>query len=127
MVVTSHVNDRPAQRAGLEHALELWMRRKGVALAVFGAVVAGAGSLSMSLPDLYRARATVLVETQHVSEEFVRSSVSAELETRIQTIREDVMSRARLGDLITRFDLYPELRAKGIAFDTIVERMRKDI
>jgi polysaccharide chain length determinant protein (PEP-CTERM system associated) len=121
------VHDQPGQRAGVDFALELWMRRKWVGILVFGAVLAAAVSVTVSLPDLYRASATVLVETQHVSEEFVRPAVSAALETRIQTIREEVMSRARLGDLITRFDLYPELRAKGEAFDSIIERMRRDV
>ena len=125
--MTNRPDDRPAQRAGFESVLELWMRRKWAALLVFGAVLAAAVSVTLSLPDLYRATATVLVETQHVSEEFVRSSVSAELETRIQAIREDVMSRARLGELITRLALYPELRAKGVALDAIIERMRRDV
>src|SRR5258708_3126682 len=127
MVVPSRVNDRPAPGAGLEYARELWRRRKWVALVVFAAVISAAGSISLSLPNLYRATATVLVETQHVSEEFVRPAVSAALETRIQAIREEVMSRTRLYDLMTRFDLYPELRAKGVAPDAIIERMRKDI
>jgi protein tyrosine kinase modulator len=121
------LDNRPAQSVGLEFALDVWSRRKWVALLVFGAVFAAAVSITVSLPDLYRATATVLVETQHVSEDLVRSSVSAELETRIQTIREDVMSRARLGDLINRLGLYPELRAKGVAFDAIIERMRRDV
>src|SRR5439155_1675802 len=102
-----------SQHLDFESALELWRRRKGVGLLVFTAVVAAAGSVIVSLPNIYRATATVLVETQQVSEEFIRSSVSAELETRIRLIREDVMSRGRLGDLVARFDLYPELRAKG--------------
>jgi polysaccharide biosynthesis transport protein len=125
--VTNRSDDRPTPHAGLDVALDLWIRRKWVALLVFSAVCAAVVSITMSLPDLYRATATVLVETQHVSEEFVRSSVSAELETRIQAIREDVMSRARLGELITRLDLYPELRAKGVAPDAIIERMRRDV
>ena len=110
---------------GPEFLLGLWSRRKWIALLVFSMVLAAAVSVTVSLPPLYRATASVLVETQHVSEELVRSSVSNELETRIQTIREDVMSRARLGELITRLGLYPELRAKGEPFDAIIERMRK--
>jgi polysaccharide biosynthesis transport protein len=125
--MTNRIDPRAAESFGLEFLLALWSRRKWVALLVFTAVLAAAVSITVSLPDLYRATATVLVETQHVSEDLVRSSVSAELETRLQTIREDVMSRARLGDLITRLGLYPELRAKGVAFDTIIERMRKDV
>src|SRR6266850_718363 len=127
MSLKNRRDDRRAQHAGFEWALDLWMRRKWVALLVFTAVMAAAVSTTVSLPNLYRATATVLVETQHVSEEFVRSSVSAELETRIQTIREEVMSRARLGDLITRFELYPELKRKGLPFDEIIDRMRRDI
>ena len=127
MLVTNRRDGRRTETVGVEFALDVWRRRKTVALLVFGTVFAAAASITASLPDLYRATATVLVETQHVSEEFVRSSVSAELETRIQTIREEVMSRERLGGLIMRLDLYPELRAKGVAFDVIVDRMRRDI
>ena len=50
----------------------------------------------------------MLVERQQISEAFVRPSVTAELETRIQTIHKQIMSRARLTRVITRFDLYPD-------------------
>jgi polysaccharide chain length determinant protein (PEP-CTERM system associated) len=107
-------------------ALDVWSRRKWPALLVFAAVAGGAASLALSLPNLYRAAATVLVERQQVSEAFVRPSVTAELETRLQTIREDVMSRSRLSELITRFDLYPELHQKAPS-EALVARMRRDI
>ena len=118
---------RGTESAGLEFAWEVWRRRKTSALLVFTAVLAAVITVTVSLPDLYRATTTVLVESQQISEEFIRSSVSAELETRIQTIREEVMSRERLGGLITRLGLYPKLRAKGVAFDVIIDRMRHDI
>jgi polysaccharide chain length determinant protein (PEP-CTERM system associated) len=66
------------------------------------------------------------VERQQVSEAFVRPSVTAELETRLQTIREDVMSRARLSELIGRLGLYPEARQKA-PLEALVARMRRDI
>src|SRR2546428_492780 len=80
----------------------------------------------MSLPDLYRATATVIVERQQVPEAYVKASVTAELETRIERIRQELMSRARLSDLILRFDLYPNLRKKA-PLDAVVDRMRRDI
>ena len=61
-----------------------------------------------------------------MSEDLVRSAVTAELETRIHTIQQDVMSRARLTDLIVRLGLYPELRNK-LPIDEIVDRMRRAI
>lgn len=125
--MTSRPAARSSSQVDLASVLELWRRRKWVGLLVFTAVGAAVTSVAVSLPNIYRATATVLVESQQVSAEFIRSSVSAGLSTRIQTIREDVMSRGRLGDLITRLDLYPELRAKGVAFDAVIERMRRDI
>ena len=83
-------------------------------------------ALALSLPNLYRAAATVLVERQQVSEAFVRPSVTAELETRLQTIREDVMSRSRLSELIGSLGLYPEVRQK-VPLEALVARMRRDI
>ena len=41
--------------------------------------------------------------------------MTAEVETRLQTIREDVMSRTRLTDLIARLELYPRAAAEGAA------------
>jgi succinoglycan biosynthesis transport protein ExoP len=110
----------------LDLALDAWSRRKWIALLVFFAVGGAAAALALSLPNLYRASATVLVERQQVSEAFVRPSVTAELETRLQTIREDVMSRSRLSELIGSLDLYPEARQK-VPLEALVGRMRRDI
>src|SRR6188768_524740 len=66
--------------------LDVWRRRKWIGIIVFAAVFAAAAVAVMSLPNLYRASATVLVERPRISEAFVRQSVTAELETRIQTI-----------------------------------------
>jgi succinoglycan biosynthesis transport protein ExoP len=119
------VHRTTTHRSAVETALDVWARRKWVAIVAFGAVIAAAFSVTMALPDLYRATTTVLVAREQVSEAYVRASVTSELETRIQTIQQEVMSRGRLADLITRLDLYPEARKRG-PFGA-VERMRRDI
>jgi polysaccharide chain length determinant protein (PEP-CTERM system associated) len=111
---------------GHDFVLDVWHRRKWVAFLTFMAAAAAAISATRALPDLYRSTATVLVEQQQVSEAFVRPSVTTELETRIQTIHQQVMSRARLADVITRLNLYPELRGRA-PMDAIANRMRRDI
>jgi polysaccharide chain length determinant protein (PEP-CTERM system associated) len=123
---TIHIDERPARRLEPELVLEVWHRRRGLALLVFSAVLAGVVGAALALPDLYRATAKVLVENQNVSESFVRPSVTSELETRIQTIHQQITSRARLIALIDSLQLYPELAGK-VPPEMIVERMRKDI
>ncbi len=118
-----HVEDAPG--LGPDVVLEVWRRRKWVGIAAFSAVLAGAIAMVVSLPNLYRASATVLVERPQVSEAFVRTSVTAELETRIQTIHRQVMSRTRLTEVINRLGLYADLRGV-VPMDTLVDRLRRE-
>lgn len=111
----------------LESVLEAWARRKWVALLTFAAVIAVFIGLAVWLPSLYRATATILVESPQVSQDFIRPSVTAEFETRIQRIRQEVMSRKRLSDLIVQLGLYQDLRRKHVPADIIIEQMRRDI
>jgi polysaccharide chain length determinant protein (PEP-CTERM system associated) len=124
--VTPRTGHHPERVLGSDYALEVWQRRKWLAVVIFSVTITGAVAVAHSLPNLYRATATVLVERQQVSEAFVRPSVTAELETRIQTIHQQVMSRARLSDVITKLGLYPDLRG-NVPLDAIVEMMRRDI
>jgi polysaccharide chain length determinant protein (PEP-CTERM system associated) len=119
-------DDAQGRRLDPEMALEIWHRRKWLALLVFSAVLAGAVAMALGLPDLYRASAKVLIDHQDVSESFVRPSVTSELETRIQTIHQQITSRARLGNLIDTLKLYPEMVGK-VPPEMVVDRMRKDI
>jgi succinoglycan biosynthesis transport protein ExoP len=133
MSVLQDSNSPPHRAAGrsdrsgdYDFALAVWRRRKWLAIAVAGAGVAAAASGASALPDIYRSTATVLVEGQQISEAFVRPSVTTELETRIQTIHQQMMSRARLSDLIAGLNLYPDLRGV-VSTDALVERMRHDV
>src|SRR5436309_8692483 len=107
-------------------ALAVLQRHAWLAGAVFLVVFAGAGTIAMSLPDIYRATATVLVEHPGTTEGSGKSLSAGELETRLQTIGQEVLSQARLMALMASFDLYPELREWG-AHASAVERLRRDI
>jgi len=113
-------------RSVIEVAFDIWSRRKWVALAVCVLVASIVVSVARFLPNVYRSTATVLVERYQISESFARPAVTIELETRLQTVSQEVLSRARLAELVTRFDLYPEVTRRG-PVEGAVERMRKDI
>ncbi len=106
-------------------AVDIFRRRKIVVVLVFAAVVASAASFALYLPDLYRATATVLIE-RPVPESYIRPAVSGELEGRLHVIKQEILSRARLTELIDRFNLYPELRQRE-PLDTVLDQMRHDI
>jgi succinoglycan biosynthesis transport protein ExoP len=106
-------------------AFDIFRRRKLLVAAVFGAAVASALSFARYLPDLYRGTAVVLVE-RPVPEVFVRPAVTGELESRLHVIKQEILSRTRLTELINRFDLYPELR-KRYPLDVAIDQMRHDM
>src|SRR5206468_2908288 len=112
--------------SGLDILLEVWSRRKWLAILTFMGPFAASVSLAITLPYLYRSTATLLVERPEVSETFVKSSVTSELETRLHTISQEILSRSQLQELITRFDLYPEFHKRATP-EEVVERMRRDI
>ena len=110
----------------LELAWAVWRRRWRLAVPAFLLPLAAAATLALSLPAIYQATATVLVERQQVPEEFVRPTVTSGLETRLQTISQEILSRSRLQQLIQRFNLYPELRGQ-VHEEAVIERLRQDI
>jgi len=111
--------------AGLDVVLAIWSRRKLPAIVVFSGLFAAGVTIAMALPGIYRSTATVLVERQQVADAFVRPSVTGELDTRLETINQEILSRARLEALIERFDLYPELRGQA-SREAAIERARHD-
>jgi polysaccharide chain length determinant protein (PEP-CTERM system associated) len=111
---------------GFEVALEVLRRRKWLAILTLGGVFAAAVSIVMFLPNVYRAKATLIIDRQEILEEFVKSTVTSAVETRLQTISQEVLSRSRLESLINRFGLYTYLRER-VPLEVVVERMRKDI
>lgn len=113
-------------RTGLALLVDVWSRRKWLALLLFAAPFAGAVSIAVTLPNLYGSTATVLVEQQQVPEGYVKSSVTGEADTRLHLIREKLLNRSSLTELIAKFNLYPEFR-KHAPEEAVVERMRKDI
>ena len=113
-------------RPALETALAVWSRRKWLAVLAFAAPMLAGASIITFLPNLYRSTATVLVDRQQVPEAFVRSTVTSALETRLHTISQEVLSRARLEALINRFGLYRTL-SKEAAPEDVIARMRGDI
>jgi succinoglycan biosynthesis transport protein ExoP len=119
-------NDAPQKGVAVERLRAAWGRRKWLAVLVFALPFVAAVSLIFSLPTFYRSTAVVLVERQQVPEAFVPATVTSELETRLHTISQEILSRSKLEALITRFGLYPSLR-KQISNEELVERMRKDI
>jgi polysaccharide biosynthesis transport protein len=112
--------------AGLDRLKTIWGRRKWLGILVFVLPLTAAVAMIMALPDLYESTALVLIDRQQVPEAFVRPTVTSELEIRLHTISQEILSRSRLESLIARMSLYPDLKDRA-PVDEAVNRLRRDI
>ena len=113
----------PGKQYSFDAVVQIIRRRKWL-IAVPAVVIAAAGMLwTYSQPNIYRSDTLILVVPQRVPESYVKSTVTARIEDRLQTISQQILSRTRLEQVISDFNLYPEERKHQIMED-IVERMR---
>jgi len=82
---------------------------------------------SLLLPEVYTSQTLVLVENQKVPEVFVRSVVTDQLNERLGTMTQQILSRSRLQPIIERMGLYQEDQGRKVPMEELVNRMRKAI
>lgn len=114
----------PGKQYSLDTLFEVAKRRRW--LIILPMVVVGViGALVVAyLPNVYRSETLILVVPQRVPESYVRSTVTARIEDRLQAISQQILSRTRLEQIITDFNLYQKERADKQLMEDIVETMR---
>jgi len=100
----------------------LWQRRYVIIVPFLTVFVAGV-ILAFALPTTYRSTATLLVESQDLPDTLVESPATGEIDQRIARIREQVLSRGDLIQLIEQDNLYPSER-QSKPLSEVIEKMR---
>jgi protein tyrosine kinase modulator len=92
-------------------------------IMVFGA----AGVLAaLKLPKKYTSQTLVLVSKPMVPVEYVRPIVTEDLNQRLASMKEQILSRSRLEPVIEKFGVYEEDRRK-VPMEQLVEKLRTAI
>jgi polysaccharide chain length determinant protein (PEP-CTERM system associated) len=114
----------PGKQYSFDTLLQVARRRKW--LIILPALLVGAGGAGFvwSLPNLYKSETMILVVPQRVPESYVRSTVTARIEDRLQAISQQILSRTRLEQIVSDFNLYAKERAEQKLMEDIVDRMR---
>jgi polysaccharide chain length determinant protein (PEP-CTERM system associated) len=115
--------DETAKGPGLSGLLEIVRRRRVLAVLPFLFVLTAAVSLAVFLPSLWTSRALVLVNRQAIPERYVTPTVQADIEARLLTLSQDILTPQRLTQIAQQYGLYRSARS----VDDLVDRMRKDI
>ncbi len=100
-------------------------RRKLILLTAVGLLTVSL-VLAFLWPPTYKSTATILIEEQEIPSDLVRSTITSYADQRIETIKQQVMSRTTLWKLVEQFGLY-EAERKNSPAEEVVRRFIKDI
>ncbi len=86
--------------------LNIVLKRKYFIVLPFLVTVLAGLAYALKAPKTYEASTLILVQTQRVPQDFVRSIVSESVEDRLRTITQQVTSRTNLEQTIETYNLY---------------------
>ncbi|MDH5765183.1 MAG: Wzz/FepE/Etk N-terminal domain-containing protein [Gammaproteobacteria bacterium] len=114
------------QEVTIQDYLAILSRRKISMLIVIMLVFIIGLVVAMAWPPTYRSAATILIKEQEIPPELVRSTVTSYAAQRIETIKQRVLTRGNLMQIIDKYELYVKDR-KRFTNEEVLETMREDI
>jgi polysaccharide chain length determinant protein (PEP-CTERM system associated) len=82
--------------------------------------------VALILPNRYESDTLILIQSQRIPNNMVQSVITEDLNARVASLEEQVLSRTRLEAIIKRYDLFKE-NAGGQSMELLVEQLRKSI
>jgi polysaccharide chain length determinant protein (PEP-CTERM system associated) len=83
--------------------------------------------LVFKLPRIYEASTMILVQPQRVPEKIVTPVVDSDIENRINTLSQQVLSRSNLERVIDQFKLFSDPKSGNMLMEDKLESLRKRI
>lgn len=119
--------DAMGEEFTLEDALIILQRRFLYFLIPVAILVPLGVTVVMLLPAKYKAEGTILVESQQIPPDLVRSTIHAYAQERIQTIKQRVMTRNRLLEVADKYALFSKDKALSESERVKLMRERLDV
>src|ERR1700724_3609148 len=110
-MINEELDEKPSRNLA-EYWSIIRRRRWYILLPVF-VIWALVWAGSWIIPTVYQSEALILVEQQKVPEQYVVPNVNVNLQDRLQSMTQQILSRTRLQSTINRFHLY-ETRRQGL-------------
>ena len=123
IIMVEELEDEKSGGFDLQHYLGLVRRRHMQFLIPLLAGWLLVWAASWVLPSRYRSSTLILVEQPTMPKDYVTPNVSDNLQDRLQSITQQILSRTRLLHIIDQLSLYPG----HMTADDKVDRIRKEI
>ncbi len=86
--------------------IDMALRRKWWIIIAFLLTLLAGLAYALNAPKVYEAQTLIVVQSQKVPQDFVRTIVSSDVEDRLRTITQEVTSRTNIERIINEFQLF---------------------
>ena len=111
----------------IDHYLGLVFKHRWLLIIPFCIAMVAGIFLAITLPKIYEAKTLILVMPQRVPSNYVQSIVTTDLDSRISTISEQILSRSNLEKIIEKYGLFSDPKYSGMFLEEMVAALRKRI
>jgi polysaccharide chain length determinant protein (PEP-CTERM system associated) len=119
----------PTRSSGLpiKYILSILSRRRWFLIVPFCVAIAVGIYLAITLPKQYEASTLILVRPANVPASYVQSIVTSNIETRISTISQQILSRTNIEKVIAQFRLFSDPDQENMLMEDKVASLRDSI
>ncbi len=107
--------------------VDILIRRRWIVLIALCVSLSVGLYFSFTLPRVYKANTTILVQPQEVPGSYVKSIISSGFDARISAISQQVLSRSNLEKIIEQYDLFRGTKFENMYFEDKISRLKRMI
>jgi len=111
---------------GLNDYLDMVRRHKFLVLIPALVIFTVAASVAYLLPATYKSQGRILIESQEIPNDLVRTTVTSYADQRIEVIKQRIMTTAKITALVKKHKLYPDIKA-DLGPQAIVSAFKQNI
>ncbi|THK43072.1 sugar transporter [Methylophaga sp. SB9B] len=112
---------------GIRDYLEVFWRRKYWILIPAIVLMTGVAIFTYSLPATYKSEGLILIESQEIPQDLIRTTVTSYADQRIEVIKQRLMTTTRVMQIVNKYNLYAEERQKSPTTGPIVSLFRENV
>lgn len=115
------------QTKGIGDYLDILWRRKYWVIIPAIILMTVSAYVVMTMPAIYKSQGVILIESQDIPDDLVRTTITSYADQRIELIRQRLMTTNRIIPLVEKHNLYVEQRKNDASTSDIVDRFKQNV
>jgi polysaccharide chain length determinant protein (PEP-CTERM system associated) len=118
---------KAAQEINPRDIIEIVLRRRWWIIVPFCLSMIVGICLAIMLPRIYSAKTIILIQPQKVPTNYVQSVVSMDIDSRLNILKQQILSRSNLEKIIQDFNLFSEPKYENMFVEDKINELRNKI